>query len=165
MGHSLSFQWCSCIMVSLNDFEILSQITSSKGQVYITADIVRRHKFGYMGGDISFLLRKSICPMPILTGFLLTGLVLLHRRQFLMQKSFDGLSGISVCLWSHGQHPLYLFRGHRSTPYYWSFCYLRVPFSLWSVAGTCSPCFFLEISSCSDSLSLTTVSLSYWLQL
>ena len=108
MGHSLSFQRCSCIMVSLNDFEILRQITSSKGQVYLTADIVRRHKFGYMGGDISFLLRKSICPMPVLTGFLLTGLVLLDRRQFLMQNSFDGLSGISVCLWSHGQHPLYL---------------------------------------------------------
>ena len=48
--------WKERSLIVVNCFEIISQIASFKGHVYTTADILRRHKFGDMGGDVSFFI-------------------------------------------------------------------------------------------------------------
>lgn len=92
-------------MVSLNDLKSLVKITFSKVMFTQQLTFWEGINLEIWVGMLASLYRKSVCLMHILTAFLLTGLILLDQRQFLMQKSFDGLSGISVCFWPHGQTP------------------------------------------------------------
>lgn len=134
-------------MVSLNDLKSLVKLLLSKVMFTQQLTFWEGINLEIWVGMLASLYRKSVCLMHILTAFLLTGLILLDQRQFLMQKSFDGLSGISVCFWPHGQTPwtysedteIHLITDNLII----SMChFLSCP-----VTGICSSSFFLELAS------------------